>query len=340
MSSTTSVTTTLYSPLLEKSFVVSPPLYEYLRDYCATKAFKIEFRRRSHLFVPLNKPRFKEKIRNGEILADGFIWDLEDSVPLEQKQAARDSIAKISPKLDDVEYCLRINLGEPDLLAKDIEAASAFPFDSVTLPKGESGAQIARVMETLGQEKNYIVTIETLKGLKAVDEIASVLRPGRDGLGFGVGDMSADLGLERISTTESPLFQQILGQIAMAGKARDLDLFDSVSARLREVDSAREEAELAARVFGYTGKKLINPKHLEVIHAAFSPKAAEIETQLATLAAFLDPTNTNAHVVGMEYKGMPAFKAADAKIKRYLRQGYFPKLIPASSDRALEESIQ
>ena len=333
---TTSVSTTpdtiaLQSPLLEKSLKISPQLHGHLRDYCASEAFKLEFRRRSHIFVPLNKPRFKEKIGNGEVLADGFIWDLEDSIPLGQKDAARETIRDIPPKPGNVEYCLRINMDDPYLLAEDIEAAKDLTFDSITLPKGESGEQIARLIKDIGEDKNYIVTIETIKGLKAVEEIASALRPGRDALGFGVGDMSADLGTERISTTESPLFQQILGRIALAGKARGLDLFDSVSARLHEVESARAEAELSARVFGFTGKKLINPKHLEAINSAYSPKAAEIEAQLATLDTFLGSTDTNAHVVGKEYKGIPAFKTADAKVKRYLRQGYFPDLVPATA---------
>ena len=328
--STTPDTITLNSSLLKGSFEVSPELYQYLRDYCTNEDVKVEFRRRSHIFVPLNKPRFKEKIGNGEVAADGFIWDLEDSIPMGQKQAARETIKDIPPKPGNVEYCLRINMAEPELLEKDIKAASSFSFDSITLPKGESGDQIARLIQDIGEDKNYIVTIETIKGLKAVDEIASALRPGRDGLGFGVGDMSADLGTERISTTESPLFQQILGQIALAGKARGLDLFDSVSARLKEVESARAEADLSARVFGFTGKKLINPKHLEAINSAYSPKIAEIEEKLATLETFLGSTNTNAHVVGKEYKGIPAFKTADAKIKRYLRQGYFSDLVPVA----------
>ena len=329
---------TLHSPLLKHSFVISSPLYGYLQEYYNSEGFQLEFSRRSHIFVPLNKPRFKEKIGKGEVAADGFIWDLEDSVPPKQKKIARDSIGEIPLKPGNVEYCVRINVGEPDLLAEDIEAVKAFPFDSITLPKGESGEQIAQLMKKIGEDRNYIVTIETIKGLKAVEEIASVLRPGRDGLGFGVGDMSTDLGVERISTTESVFFQQILGQIALAAKARGLDLFDSVSARLHEVESVQAEAQLSARVFGFTGKKLINPKHLDVINAAFSPQVAEIEEYLATMEVFLGASYTNAHVVGSEYKGMPAFKASDVKIKRYLRQGYFSDLNSAQNLSEMKKS--
>ncbi|GBF82388.1 HpcH/HpaI aldolase/citrate lyase family protein [Aphanothece sacrum] len=308
--------------LYENNLSVSELLYKYLNQYCSASEFTTEFKRRSHLFVPINKPRYLEKVGKGEIAADGFIWDLEDSIPTEQKQAARDSIKHIPPKPGNVEYNVRINVGDVQELAADIKAIAQFPFDSITLPKGESAAEIYHLMETIGTDKNYIVTIETIKGLNAVDEIASVLRKGKDGLGFGVGDISTDLEVARISTFESPLFQQILGMIALTGKKYGLDLFDSVSAKFNKPENARNEAQLSRHIFGFTGKKLINPKQLEAINSVYSPKLSEIEEHLATLESFLGSGETNAHVVGGEYKGMPAFKKADHKIKKYLRQGY------------------
>jgi len=301
---------------------ISGKLYEYIEKYCSDSEFCTEFKRRSHLFVPLNKPRYREKVGNGEIPADGIIWDLEDSIPYDLKKVARESISQIPPKPGPVEYIVRINSGDSQELEEDIKAIAQFPFDAVTIAKGESGHEIARLMETIGEDKNYIVSIETIAGLQAIEEIARVLRRGRDGLGFSIGDMSTDLGVERISTCESPLFQQILGIITMAGKKYGLDLFDSVSAKFNDPESARSEAQLSRDIFGFTGKKSINPKQLEFINLVYSPKLPEIEKHLATMESFLGTAETNAHVVAGEYKGIPAFKAADGKIKKYLRQGY------------------
>jgi citrate lyase subunit beta/citryl-CoA lyase len=301
---------------------ISKSVHEYLNQYCCGPEFLTEFKRRSHLFIPINKPRYLEKVGNGEIDADVLIWDLEDSIPTDQKQLARESIKRIPPKSAGVEYNVRINVGAPSELAADIEAISNFPFDSITLPKGESAAEISSLIEAIGIDKNYIVTIETINGLNALDEIASVLRKGRDGLGFGVGDMSTDLELARISTIESPIFQQILGMITMAGKRYGLDLFDSVSAKFNEIDYARREAQLSRDVFGFTGKKLINPKQIEVINSVFTPKAFEVKEYMDILECFLGSRQTNAQVIGGEYKGLPAFKKADNNVKKYLRQGY------------------
>lgn len=312
--------------LHDHKFDLSANVYEYLDKYCHDSQFKFEFKRRSHLFVPLNKPRYREKIGNNEVPADGFIWDLEDSIPAGQKQIGRDSILEIPTKPRPVEYNVRINVGDSEELEKDIKAIAQFPFDSITLPKGESGAQIARLMAAIGEDKNYIITIETIAGLNALEDIAKVLRKDRDALGFGVGDMSTDIGVARMSTSESPLFQQILGKIALTGKQYGLALFDSVSAKYNDPESSRQEAELSRHIFGFTGKKSINPKQLEAINNVFAPTISEIKEHLDTLESFLGNTDTNAHVVGGEYKGMPAFKAADRQIKKYLRQGYLTPL--------------
>jgi len=314
---------TLQCELYEEPFPVSDAAYEYIRQYCASGECRSEYRRGSHLFVPLNKMQFLDKIGRGELsAADGFIWDLEDSVPTGQKQLARNALSFIPKKTGRVEYNIRINCGNPSELERDLLAIERIPIDSITLPKGESAAEVLRLMRIIGEDKSYIVTIETLKGLQAIDEIACVLKPRRDALGFGVGDMSTELGIARTSTCENPLFQQILGIIAMAGKRYNLDLFDSVSARFNDPEIARLEAELSCKSFGYTGKKMINPKQLNVINQVFAPPRDMIAAQLYTIESFLANPETNAHVVSGEYKGMPAFKLADRYIKKLLRQGY------------------
>lgn len=314
---------TLLCELYAEPFLISNAVYEYLRQYCTSGECRSEFRRRSHLFVPLNKIKFLEKIGRGEITADGFIWDLEDSVPKNQKQLARDMLIHIPKKTGRVEYNIRINCGNTEELNQDLTAIAKIDFDSVTLPKGESATEILRLMRIIGENKAYIVTIETLKGLNAIDKIASVLKPKRDALGFGIGDMSTELGVKRVPTYENPLFQQILGTIAMTAKRHHLDLFDSVSARFNDPEVARREAQLSCNYFGCTGKKLINPKQLDIINQVFAPTREIIAEQLTTLESFLTNSETNAQVVSGEYKGMPAFKAADRYIKKMLRQGYF-----------------
>ena len=63
---------TLECELYKEPFAVSGTVYEYLRHYCTTSEYKPEFKRRSHLFVPLNKIKFLEKIGRNEVAANSF----------------------------------------------------------------------------------------------------------------------------------------------------------------------------------------------------------------------------------------------------------------------------
>jgi len=76
---------------------------------------------RSFLFVPANRPeRFAKAIESG---ADAVIIDLEDSVPSQEKDAARDTVCKALPSLPAQAYVVvRINSPETHAGQQDVQA--------------------------------------------------------------------------------------------------------------------------------------------------------------------------------------------------------------------------
>src|ERR1700675_1796936 len=79
----------------------TPSVHEATTNRCAHA--------RSLLFVPGNRPeRFEKAVRSG---ADAVILDLEDSVPVSDKAAARDAIERAWVHLSslDVPLVVRIN---------------------------------------------------------------------------------------------------------------------------------------------------------------------------------------------------------------------------------------
>ena len=76
---------------------------------------------RSLLFVPGHKPSWVEKAwRAGP---DGLILDLEDSVPLDQKENARMDVLGILDLADPEQYiCVRLNSLATGLTHDDLEA--------------------------------------------------------------------------------------------------------------------------------------------------------------------------------------------------------------------------
>jgi len=280
------------------------------------------FKRRSMLFVPLNKPQYRDKIFAGEIPADGFIWDLEDSVPVHEKEDARRQISNLPAKPRGIEHIIRINTGEPDELEKDLAAITSFPFDTINLAKVESAAMIEEIKSHMGDEYGYLATVETLSGLKHLDEICSVLRAEKDALGFGIGDMTVQLGIERIPSHKSALIQQILGQFSVAGMLHGLDLLDAVSTRISDLDVFRQEALLAKNIFGFTGKKLVHPAQVAVANEVFLPTIESVEQDIATIKSFTGDRKSNARMVNGEYRGLPALNRAFKNLRSHARHGY------------------
>lgn len=228
------------------------------------------------LFTPANRPQdFKKAKASG---ADGLIIDLEDSIPLAEKDNARDTAIRFfsdSQKEKDFIYCLRINsirttAGLKDLLA--LINLDPLP-DALILPKIESPIEI-KILDTLLSPKSvpYIALVETSEGLFHAKGIAQSSE-NMKALFFGGGDLAADLGAEL--SWESML--QARSTLVQAAATAGLALLDIPYLNLKDPNDARliEETK-RVKALGYTGKTAIHPKHIAPIIQTFNPSNEEI----------------------------------------------------------------
>ena len=99
---------------------------------------------RSVLFVPGHRPHWVDKaIASG---ADAVVLDLEDSVPLGEKAAAREtvavSIARVRETNSDVGLLVRVNPLATKLTGADLEAVVVPGLDGVFAPKIEQATDV------------------------------------------------------------------------------------------------------------------------------------------------------------------------------------------------------
>ena len=100
-------------------------------------------RLRSLLFVPGDRPeRFAKAAASG---ADAIILDLEDSVSLANKDAARHAIADYLAGAREVFTLVRVNPLDGHLTAADVAAIIAARPDAIMLPKAEGAPSIAQL---------------------------------------------------------------------------------------------------------------------------------------------------------------------------------------------------
>ncbi len=232
------------------------------------------------LFVPANRPERFEKAANSG--ADLICIDLEDSVPADQKESARESVMDALKTLDRSKTAVRINglrtaAGLTDLLA--FSAADRLPA-LLFLPMVESATEVEIAHSILGDRVDGLVPlIETVKGLRAGDAIAA--SAGVTAMMFGGGDFSAELGTR---LEWEPLLAArgafILCCASAAIAAIDVPYIDMGN------EAGLEEESAKAKAMGFHAKAAIHPKQIALIAKTMKPTAAEVAEAIDAINAF------------------------------------------------------
>lgn len=239
-------------------------------------------KRRTMLYIPGNNPAM---IQQGGIYgADSILLDLEDAVALNQKDAARTLVRNMIKVIDfyDTEVCVRVNhLSTPFGLA-DLEEIVPLQPSAIRYPKTESPEEVAellRIIERIedrhGLPHNKLTLhamIETAMGVQNVFNIASMFSR-VDAITIGGQDLTADMNI--IYTPDGVGIDFARKRIVMAAKASHIDVIDTIFPDVNDEEGLRRETEYAKKI-GFTGKAVINPRQIGIIHDVFTPTEEEI----------------------------------------------------------------
>jgi citrate lyase subunit beta/citryl-CoA lyase len=253
---------------------------------------------RSKLFVPCSRPDFFAKALDGD--ADALSFDLEDSVPADSKQAARDRLIDLlgSDRIrgSTKRVIVRVNAQDTTFFDQDLAALAGLRVDIVNMPKADAPDAVRVVatrMEALGLAAGLLVNIETAKGVARAAEIASA-HPRVIGLQAGLNDLFASLGIDRYDARH---VHAALWSIRLAAGETSRFAYDGAWPDLGDEAGFRAEAELA-RSLGLVGKTCIHPRQVAIANAVFGDGPAMLaearrivavarEAQAAGRGAFL-----------------------------------------------------
>ena len=238
--------------------------------------------RRSMLFLPGNAPKM---IINGNYLgSDAVIFDLEDAVAPDQKDAARLLVRNVLGALefDRVETIVRINSTDTPYWQKDLETIVPCKPDIIMLPKTGQAKDVevvddylAALEEKLGMEPGTVrlmPLIETALGIENAYFIASA-RKRVVALFLGAEDLTADLRCKR--TKEGREIDYARSRMVNAARAAGVDVYDTPFTDVNDDEGIVADATYA-KSLGFTGKASISPRHITAINTVFSPTKADI----------------------------------------------------------------
>lgn len=247
---------------------------------------------RSLLFVPGNKESMLTKALG--LKPDAIVPDMEDSVPIAEKAAARNTIAVLLPQLaaTGVPVIPRVNSLETPFVDDDLAAAVSPHVFAISIGKVKSAADIAAVSVAIGKLEQRmdlaagrIKLLPWIETAEAIADCGAICRASERiiGVAFGAEDFTHDLGVERIEDDAQLLYAR--SQLCVAARAAHVLALDTPYFKLRDPDGLRTAA-LAAKRLGFKGKFAIHPEQIAPLNECFSPSAQEIAHARRVIAAF------------------------------------------------------
>lgn len=247
---------------------------------------------RSVMTVPVIVQRFIDKAPSAG--ADVICLDLEDSVPPDQKEAARHLAAQAIDSMPRGGYLMyvRVNGFWTGLIEGDLGAVVRPGLQGVVLSKTESADMVRQVDDWLGALERdrgiqpgsvaIMPLIETARGIvKSADICEASDR--LTGAIFGAEDYATDMGIER--TTDGAEILWARTQLAISCRAAGIEAIDTPDPDYTDEGRLRKEMRLA-RSLGYRGKLCIHPLQVRIANETFRASDAEIAEARLIVEAF------------------------------------------------------
>jgi citrate lyase beta subunit len=173
-----------------------------------------------------------------------------------------------------------------------VEAVVCAELDGLVVPKVEASADVRLVAEWLDRAEEragleqgrigIVAILETMRGALNAVAIATA-EPRLLALAFGSDDFSRDLGVER--TPEGIETAYPRAHVALAARGTGLQALDTPWTDIADESGLRRETR-QGRQLGYTGKQLIHPSQIEVVHAVYAPSPEEVAWARKVVAAY------------------------------------------------------
>ena len=273
---------------------------------------------RSLMFVPAHN----RKLLNSAVErdADVLLLDVEDSVPIFDKQLARDNI-KAFIQRDDIGSKLifpRINDRESGELLKDItqltiEGVHGFMYPKAT--KGEDIYFVGKLLETIEYEKHLpvgtfkiIPLIETAGAIVNIKDICTAsFRV--VAVAFGCEDYVTDIRGKHDDMGQSIFYAR--NAIINAARFAGVIPIDTVHIKVHDLEDLKKEVILGKKL-GFDGMLVLNPKELPIVHQYYSPSEEEVAwaTEMVELAEESIREGNGVAVKDNKFIGPPMVKMA------------------------------
>jgi citrate lyase subunit beta/citryl-CoA lyase len=274
---------------------------------------------RSFLFVPGNTKRFIDKAKT--LNADIICLDLEDSVPIKDKESARQLVSDVLKTRAEFagEVYVRTNSYDSGLVQDDLKAVVQKGIDGIVIPKVNDANEVFELSKWIGNLEHertmkegtveIMPSIESAKGVVNAYKIASA-SPRVSALVFGVFDFLFDMGLEYVE--DGMEYGYARAKVPVDARAAGVYAIDSIWQKIDDTNGLIKDATTGMKL-GYKGKSIIHPSQIEPVHKIFVPSKEEVEWARKVVDALSAAMNEGKGAVRLEGKMIDAVHYKRAK---------------------------
>jgi citrate lyase subunit beta/citryl-CoA lyase len=236
---------------------------------------------RSLMYVPVNVEKYVEKAHTRG--ADCIQLDLEDSVPLAEKDHARTLVPAAAARVRRGGADVVVRINRPlSMTVRDLEASIGPEVNGIAVTKVESDTHL-RLLDELVSEleakrglpeghTRFIAMIETPEAYFRIAEIARAVDR-LAAMNIGGEDFALEAGME--PTEETLLLPK--QQMIFAARAAGILPFGYIAsvASFGDWDAFRRMVR-RSRQFGFMGASCIHPGQVPIVNEEYSPSPEEV----------------------------------------------------------------
>lgn len=257
------------------------------------------------MFVPGNNPAMVKDA--GIYGADSIMFDLEDSVSMAEKDAARVLVYEALQTQDygDAELVVRVNGQDTPYYENDVKAMVKAGIDIIRLPKAESPEMVQQLeADIIAAEKQFglpegstglMAAIESAKGVMNAYPIASASKR-MMGIALSAEDYTTDMKTHRYPDGAELEFAR--NMVLHAARAAGVAAFDTVFTNMDDTEGFYRETEYIHQL-GFDGKSLVNPRQIPMVNKVYEPTEKEIRNAKNVINAIEEARLKGSGVISM-----------------------------------------
>lgn len=273
---------------------------------------------RSWIFVPGNADKHLNK--SFDLQVDNIIFDLEDSIPNEEKQVARQKIKERLQLMSNKKYFVRVNMVYSDFFLQDLYEIMDKNLFGFVIPKVQHEQEIVisdYLLEQYEKIKGFeagtfkiIPIIETAQG---VENINNILQSSKRVMcaAFGSEDLKLDTSIE----TDEKETELLYARSKLVSASRAAAVEPPIDAIYTEInnDEKFEKSVVRAKRLGFQGKLLIHPSQIDITNHFFQFSKQEIEEAKQIVKVYESSSNEGRGAIQLNGKMIDVPVAERAK---------------------------